>query len=246
MNRIFTRFTFYAILVIALGLLIDCSLSSNNKPTVFIVGDSTVKNGQGDGKGGLWGWGDPIRFHFDSTKVNVENHALGGTSSRTFQTKGLWAEVLEKVNPGDYVLIQFGHNDGGSFNIGRARASIKGIGEDSVTVTLEATGEDEVVHSYGWYLRKYINDTKSIGAIPIIITPIPRNDWKEGVVSQSGKNAVPKRRQTKTFRADGRSALYRNRRNGRPEHSTPPGRTPWAASRPNRTAARTRGWSGRR
>lgn len=80
MNRIF-------LLVIALGLFFQSRTDAKQKPTVFIIGDSTVKNGQGNGAGGLWGWGDPIVRFFDTTKINVENHALGGTSSRTFQTK---------------------------------------------------------------------------------------------------------------------------------------------------------------
>lgn len=152
--------------------------NKQEKTNLYIVGDSTVKNGQGDGAGGLWGWGDPLSFHFDSTKVHIENHALGGTSSRTFQTRGLWDKVLKKVNAGDYVLIQFGHNDGGPYNTGRARASIKGIGSDSIEVILEESGEKEIVYTYGWYLRKYINDVKAKGATPILVSPIPRNDWE--------------------------------------------------------------------
>jgi lysophospholipase L1-like esterase len=152
--------------------------NKHEKTNIYIVGDSTVKNGQGDGAGGLWGWGDPLSFHFDTSKVHIENHALGGTSSRTFQTRGLWGKVLNKVNAGDYVLIQFGHNDGGPYNTGRARASIKGIGNDSIEVILEESGEKETIYSYGWYLRKYINDVKSKGATPILVSPIPRNDWE--------------------------------------------------------------------
>ncbi len=149
------------------------------KITVFIVGDSTVKNGRDDGATGLWGWGNPIKYHLDSTKINVENHALGGTSSRSFRDMGLWLPVLKKIKPGDYVLIQFGHNDGGSYNTFRARASIKGTGNDSIRVYMEHKRRWEYVHTYGWYLRKYINETKAKGGIPIIVTPIPRNDWNE-------------------------------------------------------------------
>src|SRR5476649_1152461 len=83
-----------------------------NKPTLYLIGDSTVKNGQGNGGGGLWGWGNFIGGYFDTTRISVENDALGGTSSRTFISKGLWDKVLAKVKPGDYVMMQFGHNDG--------------------------------------------------------------------------------------------------------------------------------------
>ena len=84
------------ILFVAL-LFYDFSENQNSKPTVFTVGDSTVKNGKGDGAGGLWGWGDFMGQFLDTTKVSVENHALGGTSSRTFQDKGLWTIVLQKI-----------------------------------------------------------------------------------------------------------------------------------------------------
>ncbi|WP_262410795.1 SGNH/GDSL hydrolase family protein [Flavobacterium johnsoniae] len=104
----------------------------DNKPTLFMIGDSTVKNGKGNGAGGLWGWGDFIGQFLDTTKINVENHALGGTSSRTFQDKGLWNAVLNKLKKGDYVLIQFGHNDDGPINDSlRARGTIKGIGNET-------------------------------------------------------------------------------------------------------------------
>jgi rhamnogalacturonan acetylesterase len=85
-----------------------------DKPTFYLIGDSTVKNGKGKGDGGLWGWGNYIAAYFDTTKIAVENDALGGTSSRTFQTMGLWDKVLAKVKPGDFVIMQFGHNDSGT------------------------------------------------------------------------------------------------------------------------------------
>ncbi|MGO4918584.1 rhamnogalacturonan acetylesterase [Maribacter spongiicola] len=164
-------------------LFVHCTSSSNEKPTVYMVGDSTIKNGQGDGAGGLWGWGDYIGQFLDSTKVNVENHALGGTSSRTFQDLGLWDSVHRKLNKGDYVLIQFGHNDDGPINDDyRARGTIKGIGNESEEIDNILTGKHEIVHSYGWYIRKVVTEVKEKGAIPIVLSPIPRNKWNEGKV----------------------------------------------------------------
>jgi rhamnogalacturonan acetylesterase len=60
------------------------------RPVIYLVGDSTVKNGSGKGGGGLWGWGDFFAQHFDTTRIRIENHARGGRSSRTYQTEGLW------------------------------------------------------------------------------------------------------------------------------------------------------------
>jgi lysophospholipase L1-like esterase len=128
-------------LILIIIITVSWVFQSKKKITIFIVGDSTVKCGQDKGDDGHWGWGNPIKYHFDTSYVKVENYALGGTSSRTFQTRGLWQQVVDKIQPGDYVLIQFGHNDGGPYNTGRARASIKGTGEDTLFVIMEATGK---------------------------------------------------------------------------------------------------------
>src|SRR5882724_5939265 len=81
-------------------------------PTIFVVGDSTANN---HANGGL-GWGDPFVNYFDPTRANVLNRARGGRSSRTFVTEGLWDKVLSEMKKGDFVLIQFGHNDAGAIN----------------------------------------------------------------------------------------------------------------------------------
>lgn len=170
-------------------LFFNFTLKQENKPTLFMVGDSTVKNGKGDGSGGLWGWGDYIGQFLDTTKINIENHALGGTSSRTFQDKGLWIAVLNKLKKGDYVLIQFGHNDDGPVNDSlRARGTIKGIGNETQEIDNILTKKHETVHSYGWYIQKVIREAKSKGAIPIVCSPIPRNDWKEGKVPRNNQS----------------------------------------------------------
>ncbi len=159
------------------------------RPTVFLVGDSTVRNGSGRGENGLWGWGSFLAAHFNLTRVRIENRALGGRSSRTFITEGLWDKVVAELQPGDFVLIQFGHNDGGELAKGdRPRASLKGAGDESQEVTVEKTGKNETVHTYGWYLRKYISDAKARGAAPIVCSPVPRNLWREGRVVRASND----------------------------------------------------------
>jgi lysophospholipase L1-like esterase len=156
---------------------------NTNLPTLWLIGDSTVKNGRDDGGGGLWGWGNPIAAYFDRSKINVENQALGGTSSRSYLNTKLWEAVRVQIKPGDFVIMQFGHNDGGgAYDDDRARKSIKGSGDETVEVVLQKTGQKEVVHTYGWYLRQYIADTKAQGATPLVCSLIPRNDWKNGRV----------------------------------------------------------------
>ncbi|EKF56288.1 GDSL family lipase [Galbibacter marinus] len=180
------RFKIYVVAV--LGILFSQCQPSNTtkKPVLYTVGDSTVKNGQGDGAGGLWGWGDFINQYLDTTQITVKNRALGGTSSRTYIQKGLWQQVYQEIEKGDYVLIQFGHNDSGPINDDfRARGTIKGIGDQKEEIHNMLTNEDEVVHTYGWYIRKMVQQTKEKGGIPIVISPIPRNKWKNGTVERN-------------------------------------------------------------
>jgi lysophospholipase L1-like esterase len=150
-------------------------------PAVFIIGDSTVKNSTD----GLQGWGDPIAQLFDQTKIKVVNRARGGRSSRTFQTEGLWDQVLAELKPGDFVLMQFGHNDGGAVNDdSRARGSLPDTGEETQEIDNLLTRKHERVHTYGWYLRKFVSDTKAKGATPVVLSQIPRNIWKDGKIER--------------------------------------------------------------
>ncbi len=153
-------------------------------PTLFIIGDSTVNNSTK----GLLGWGTPIAEFFDTQRLGIQNRARGGRSSRTFWTEGLWGQAAAALKPGDFVLMQFGHNDGGPLNAGRARASLKGNGDETQEVVLEATGHKEVVHAYGWYLRQFIAETKAKGATPIVLSPVPRNIWQESEVARAAND----------------------------------------------------------
>jgi rhamnogalacturonan acetylesterase len=153
-------------------------------PTIFIVGDSTARNGAN------LGWGDHFAHYFDLAKVNVANRAIAGRSARSYMNEGAWDRVLAEMKAGDYVLLQWGHNDGGGpltpdF---KARGEGKGIGEESVDIAVQvpykggpyAGNATETVHTYGWYNRKYIADTRAKGATPMLLTVTVRNIWPKG------------------------------------------------------------------
>jgi len=160
-----------------------------NLPSLFLIGDSTVRNGRGDGANGQWGWGEPLVDFFDTTKINVVNRALGGRSSRTYITEGRWDELLSMLKSGDFVIFQFGHNDSGPLDdTSRARGTLPGIGDESKEIFNPITHKREVVHTYGWYMRKYVADTLARGAVPIICSPIPRKIWKDGKVVRNADN----------------------------------------------------------
>lgn len=150
------------------------SSRKGDNPVLFLVGNSTMRTGtRGNGDNGQWGWGYYAQEYFDPEKITVENHALGGTSSRTFYRK-LWPDVLKGIRKGDWVIIELGHNDNGPYDSGRARASIPGIGNDSLHVTIKETGEEETVYTYGEYMRRFIADVKKKGAHPILMSLTPR------------------------------------------------------------------------
>lgn len=149
--------------------------------TLFIVGDSTahVKGNPKDGAKKRVGWGTEFRVFFNPAKIRVVNAAAAGRSSRTFMHEGKWDAVLQQVKPGDYVLIQFGHNDPGGVGTGKDRGSLNGTGGQTEMVK-HKNGGVETVHTFGWYLCKYIAETRAKGATPIILTVTPRNIWTDG------------------------------------------------------------------
>jgi lysophospholipase L1-like esterase len=158
-------------------------------PTLFLVGDSTVRNGHADGAGGQWGWGEPLVDFFDTSMINVDNRAIGGRSSRSYIMENQWEETLGFVKPGDIILFQWGHNDDGPLDdSARARGTIRGTGGETKEIDNPILKVHETVHTYGWYLRKYIADTKAKGAIPIICSPIPRKIWSDGKTVRNASN----------------------------------------------------------
>ncbi len=164
-------------------------------PSIVLVGDSLVRNGRGDGAGGQWGWGDVLGRFFDAKKINVVNRAVGGLSSRTYLTQGHWERALALIKPGDFVVIQLGHNDSSPVNEAatvplekvRARGTLKGSGEEIEAVASNIlTKQPETVHTFGWYIRKYVREAKAAGATPVVLSLTPRKAWKDGKIIRSG------------------------------------------------------------
>ena len=176
---------------------------TEGKPVVFITGDSTVKNTDKD-PNGMWGWGAVANTVFDETRIDIVNAAQAGRSCRTYLNEGRWDRVYNSLKPGDFVLIQFGHNDIGAIDKPKYRAAIA-TGKDTCHVyRMKAEKEDlskqnvidqklkpgaqvgsyEVVYSFGWYLKKFIQDVREKGATPIIVSLTPRNEWKDGKIER--------------------------------------------------------------
>ena len=158
----------------------------SNNPVLFLVGNSTMRTGtMGNGNNGQWGWGYFEHEYFDENKITVENHALGGTSPRTFyKSPELWVRTLSGVRKGDYVFLELGHNDNGPIDEIRARSSYRpdgklSITDDSVIIYNKVRKCQDTVYTFGGYTRRFINEVRAKGAFPVLFTLTPRNAYEE-------------------------------------------------------------------
>ncbi len=185
-HPIFRRVSRMALAAFSLWL-VACAHAPVDPPRIFIAGDSTAATYTSPDKD-QQGWGAELQAFFDPARLIVVNAARGGRSSRTFITEGHWDQMLADVRRGDFVVIQFGHNDAGALNVEppgstlplRARGTIPGIGDGSEEIDNVVTGKHETVYSFGQYLRRMIADTRAKGATPILMTLTRRNAWKDG------------------------------------------------------------------
>lgn len=166
----------------AIALWFLVSFFHTDRPTLYIIGDSTVRNTNRP----QCGWGEKISDFFDTTQLRISNQAMAGRSTRTFIKEGRWDRVLSTMKAGDFLMLQFGHNEGSRPDTSRAgyRGVLKGTGEDTVQLTWP-DGTPEIVHTYGWYLRKFVREAKGKGATVIICSMIPRNEFREGKVMRA-------------------------------------------------------------
>ena len=185
--QLIQKHSFKILVCLTSFLVLSSFLIDPPKKTLFIIGDSTVQNTTSPT--GMWGWGSVIGNLLDTTNIQVSNQAKAGRSTRTFVKEGRWDKTLAAIQPGDYLIMQFGHNEGSKPDTSKSgyRGVLKGIDNDSVSLTW-ADGSIEVVHSYGWYLAKFVQEAKAKGAIPIIASMIPRNEFKEGKVIRADNN----------------------------------------------------------
>lgn len=138
-------------LVLLLCVLSLSAYKKNEKITIFMIGDSTMANKDIGGGKMERGWGMMLK-NFFTEDVIVDNHALNGRSSKSFISEGHWQKIVEKIKPGDYVFIQFGHND---------------EKDDPKRHTDPGTTFDE-------NLRKFVKETRMRGGIPVLFNSVVR------------------------------------------------------------------------
>ena len=138
-----------------LGMLLLPS-AGEKTTTIFIIGDSTAANKSGIAEGKQErGWGMALQCYFDPSFIRVDNHAVNGRSSLSFLNEGRWDKVLERMKPGDYVIIQFGHND-------------------------EKAPKDRHTDpgsTFDYLLAKYVRETREHGGIPVLMNCVVRRNF---------------------------------------------------------------------
>ncbi len=149
-----------------LFLFLSIIVLAQKKPTLFLIGDSTMANKENPDKNPEHGWGQVLP-QFMTLDIEIQNHAMNGRSSKSFRTEGRWDKVEKQLKKGDFVIIQFGHNDQKV--------------NDSTKFTNPYT-------QYRANLERYVNEARAKGATPILMTSIVRRNFNEkGVLIDTHK-----------------------------------------------------------
>ncbi len=135
-------------------LLFSVGLAPQDTITVYMIGDSTMAEKEMEAYPET-GWGTPFAVFFDET-VRVENHARNGRSTRTFLEEGRWQPIVDNLEEGDYVFIQFGHND-------------------EVPSKEQYTTEE----NFKANLTKFVTETREKGGRPVLLTPVARRHFND-------------------------------------------------------------------
>lgn len=153
--------------MICIAFFVLTSMTQDRVITIFMVGDSTMANKDIRGDKQERGWGMALQCYFDD-RVLIDNHAVNGRSSKSFIDEGRWTKVLEKIRPGDYVVIQFGHND----------------------EKPKADRHTEPGTTFDANLRKMVREARERGAKPILMNAVVRRNFRAVVPQNDDDEAL--------------------------------------------------------
>jgi len=157
LSRTLPVFLLTVIMFLSCSSAIDPKQSEKiERVTIYLIGDSTVAS-KDVRVYPQTGWGQVLVNHFD-TLTKIENRAVNGRSAKSYYNEKRWEPLLSKLEKGNYVMIQFGHND--------EKVDIPELGAS--------------IPEFKQYLKTYVDETRSKGAIPILITPVARRTFKNG------------------------------------------------------------------
>jgi len=157
--------TLFCLIILLLFLMNNISAKR-----VFLIGDSTVADYNEELYPTQRGWGQMLSYFVNDENIIIENRAINGRSSKSFYQEGAWSKVLDEMQSGDYLFIQFGHND----------QSADGIDTGDGERGTAAWGQ------YTEYLNKYITETRAKGGVPVLFTPVVRAIFSGNQISNKG------------------------------------------------------------
>lgn len=158
------------------------------KRKVHTIGDSTMSEYK-PAATPKRGWGMYLQAFFNTDSVEVNNRGKSGASTRTFyETENLWPSVKTQMRAGDYLIIQFAHNDEKckGEDVYEANAKLRAEGKDTLT-DMRGT---EPNTSYKEFLRTYIREAREMGVTPILMSPICRAYFKDGKINDEGRHVL--------------------------------------------------------
>ncbi len=143
------------ILIAAIALLVLTAGTTQKVTTIFVIGDSTAAKKDLSKGSPERGWGMALQCYFDEAFIRVDNHAVNGRSSKSFIDEGRWQAVVDKIQPGDYVIIQFGHND----------------------EKPKADRHTDPGSTFDYNLAKFVRETREKGGIPVMMNCVVRRNY---------------------------------------------------------------------
>lgn len=161
-------------LICLLASLLFLAAKPEKTTTIFIIGDSTAANKDTTNGKKERGWGMALQACFDADYIRVDNHAVNGRSSKSFIDEGRWDKVLEKMKPGDYVIIQFGHND----------------------EKPKADRHTDPGSTFDYNLARFVRETREHGGIPVLMNAVVRRNF----FVQAPENDDDEKLRTTTFK----------------------------------------------
>jgi len=142
------------LLIITVCTLFLLTTANRKTTTIFMIGDSTMANKDISHDRKERGWGMALQCYFDDN-IRIDNHAVNGRSSRSFINEGRWEKVRSLIKPGDYVIIQFGHND----------------------EKPKADRHTDPGSTFDYNLAKFVRETREQGGIPVLMNPVVRRNF---------------------------------------------------------------------
>ena len=179
------------IITFVLCTLYLCTLSAAPR-RVHTIGDSTMSDYK-PAATPKRGWGMYLQVFFNQDSIEVNNRGKSGASTRTFyETENLWPSVKRQMKAGDYLIIQFAHNDEKckGEDVYVQNAKLRAEGKDTLT-DMRGT---EPNTTYKQYLRKFINEAREMGVKPILMSPICRAYFKDGKINEEGRHNLTSER----------------------------------------------------